>query len=69
MKNAATINCAEACANGCVLGDRCPHREYAQAATQFIDSTPLDRLHEISAERFLPKDGERAIAPEDAPQA
>ena len=51
------INCAEACVNGCVLGDQCPNRDYIQAASQFIHDTPIDKILEIAAEsaqkRFL----------------
>jgi hypothetical protein len=42
------INCAEACANGCVLGDQCPNLEYREAASKFIDETPLDQMLEIA---------------------
>lgn len=46
------INCAEACKNGCVLGDRCPNREYAQTATKFIAETSLDDMLRIAQSRF-----------------
>ncbi|GAB1540541.1 hypothetical protein NUACC21_32100 [Scytonema sp. NUACC21] len=42
------INCAEACVNGCVLGDKCPNIEYREAASKFIEDTPLDRMIEIA---------------------
>lgn len=42
------INCAEACVNGCVLGDKCPNIEYREAAAQFIEDTPLDQMIEIA---------------------
>lgn len=42
------INCAVACVNGCVLGDRCPHRDYAQAATKFVAETSLDAMLNIA---------------------
>ncbi|MGG6293329.1 hypothetical protein ACQ4M4_02805 [Leptolyngbya sp. AN02str] len=43
------INCAEQCKNGCVLGeDKCPNQEFRQQATQFIQETSLDRMHEIA---------------------
>jgi hypothetical protein len=44
------INCAEACVNGCVLGDRCPNREYGESASKFINTTSLDRMHDIAEE-------------------
>lgn len=42
------INCAEACVNGCVLGDQCPNKEYAAKASNFIKETSLDKMHEIA---------------------
>ena len=50
-----TINCAEACVNGCVLGDKCPHREYAAKATSFINDTSLDKMHEIADQALRKK--------------
>lgn len=46
----ATIDCATACVNGCVLGEKCPHKEYAAAASNFIKDISLDQMHEIAAE-------------------
>ncbi|AFY66800.1 hypothetical protein [Geitlerinema sp. PCC 7407] len=51
-------NCAETCVNGCILGDKCPHLEYAQAARKFLEETSVDRMIEISEARFLPKQPE-----------
>ena len=45
-----TINCAEACVNGCILGDKCPHKEYAAKASTFINETSLDKMYEIAEE-------------------
>lgn len=42
------INCAEACVNGCVLGDQCPHLPYREAASKFIQDTPIDKILEIA---------------------
>lgn len=42
------INCAVACVNGCVLGDRCPHRAYAQEASKFMAETSLDAMLDIA---------------------
>jgi len=39
-----TINCAEACVNGCVLGDRCPYLAYRDQTQQFIADTSLDTM-------------------------
>jgi hypothetical protein len=44
----AEINCAEACINGCVLGDECPHKEYTQQASDFIQNTSLDQMLEMA---------------------
>lgn len=49
------INCAEACVNGCVLGDKCPHREYATEASKFIQETSLDSMLEIAEEAVRKK--------------
>ncbi|MGB7440330.1 MAG: hypothetical protein WA919_04625 [Coleofasciculaceae cyanobacterium] len=50
-----TVNCAEACVNGCVLGDKCPHRQYASQASKFIQETNLDTMHEIAEEALRKK--------------
>ena len=42
------INCAQACVNGCVLGDKCPNKEYGQEASQFIQDTSLDKMLEMA---------------------
>ena len=47
------VNCAEACKNGCVLGDECPHREYVGEAASFIANTSLDQMLQISQDRFI----------------
>ncbi|AFZ16992.1 hypothetical protein [Allocoleopsis franciscana] len=46
----STINCAEACINGCVLGDQCPNKEFATEASKFIQETSLDRMLEMAEE-------------------
>ncbi len=48
MEEKPTINCAEACVNGCVLGDKCPNLEYKNQASKFISDTPLDKLLQIA---------------------
>jgi hypothetical protein len=50
-----TIDCATACVNGCVLGEKCPHKEYAAAASNFIKDLSLDQMHEIAAEALRKK--------------
>lgn len=49
------INCAEACVNGCVLGDKCPHKEYAAQASQFIENTSLDQMLDMAEEAVRKK--------------
>ena len=45
-----TIDCATACVNGCVLGEKCPNKEYAAAASNFIKEVSLDEMIEMAAE-------------------
>ncbi|WP_017304247.1 hypothetical protein [Spirulina subsalsa] len=49
------INCAEACVNGCVLGDQCPNREYVKQASDFMETTSLDQMLEIAEAARLKK--------------
>jgi hypothetical protein len=46
----STVNCAEACVNGCILGDKCPNKEYVVEASKFLQETSLDKMHEIAEE-------------------
>jgi hypothetical protein len=48
MLNPTEINCAEACQNGCVLGDQCPNLEYRDKASKFIQETSLDDMLAIA---------------------
>lgn len=57
------VNCAEMCQNGCVLGDKCPNREYSQQTSEFINDTPLDKMLEIAQEAVRKKALERLSAP------
>jgi hypothetical protein len=50
-----TVNCLEACVNGCILGDDCPHREHLAAATQFIQNTSMDDMLAIAEENIRKK--------------
>lgn len=61
------INCAEACVNGCVLGDKCPNLEFKQAASQFVGDTSLDKMLEIAEAARIKKLSEppKWILPED----
>jgi hypothetical protein len=45
------INCAVDCANGCILGEKCPHREHLAATAQFLQETSMDRILAIAEER------------------
>jgi hypothetical protein len=45
-----TIDCATACVNGCVLGEECPNKEYAAAASNFIKDVSLDEMIAMAAE-------------------
>lgn len=50
-----TINCAEACVNGCVLGDQCPNLEYKEQTSKFIQNTSLDDMLAIADEAVRKK--------------
>jgi hypothetical protein len=50
-----TVNCAQDCVNGCVLGDQCPHLEHAANASKFIEETSLDQMLEIAQEALRKK--------------
>ncbi|WP_203419094.1 hypothetical protein [Lyngbya aestuarii] len=53
--NINNINCAEACVNGCVLGDKCPNREYANSTEDFINSMSLDQMLNMADEAIRKK--------------
>ena len=48
--NPATIDCATACANGCVLGEKCPNQEFRDQTAKFIQETSLDQMLAIAEE-------------------
>lgn len=50
-----TINCAEACVNGCVLGDQCPNKDYKSQASKFIQEKSLDEMLAIAEEALRKK--------------
>ena len=62
------INCAEACVNGCVLGDKCPNIEFRESTSKFIEETSLDKMLEIAEERLRKKITEppKWVFPEDS---
>jgi hypothetical protein len=61
------INCAEACVNGCILGDECPNTEFKEAASKFIEDTPLDQMIEIAEAARMKKlmEPPKWVFPED----
>ncbi|MEH2090987.1 hypothetical protein [Nostoc sp.] len=61
------INCAVACVNGCVLGDKCPNIKFRESAAKFIEETPLDKMLELAQERLRKKMTEppKWVFPED----
>ena len=49
------INCAEACVNGCILGEQCPNQQYRQQTTKFIQETSLDQMLAMAEEAIRKK--------------
>jgi hypothetical protein len=49
------VNCEKECVNGCILGEKCPHREYATEASNFIQDTSLDKMLEMAEAARLKK--------------
>jgi hypothetical protein len=52
------INCTIDCVNGCILGEKCPHREHLAATTQFLQDTSMDQILAIAEERVRKKSNE-----------
>jgi len=50
-----SVDCAVACVNGCVLGDKCPSREYAEATSNFIENTSLEKMLAMAEEAVRKK--------------
>lgn len=69
--NPNEINCAEACINGCVLGDECPNQEYREQASKFIEETSLDQMLAIAEEALRKKmtAPPQWVYPEDLPES
>ncbi len=61
------INCAEACVNGCVLGDKCPNLEFREETSKFIEETSLEKMLELAEERLRKRISEppKWVLPED----
>ena len=53
--NPEEVNCAEACVDGCILGEECPNKEYREQASKFIQETSLDQMLEIAEEAIRKK--------------
>jgi hypothetical protein len=45
-----TINCSEACTDGCIQPDRCQSQVHVESASKFINETSLEKMHEIAEE-------------------
>ena len=58
-----TVNCAEVCKNGCILGDKCPNLEYKEQAAKLIEDTSLDQMLSMAEEAVRKKMMERASQP------
>lgn len=69
--NPNEINCAEACVNGCVLGDECPNQEYREQASKFIEETSLDQMLAMAEEALRKKmtAPPQWVYPEDLPES
>lgn len=52
MSETLTPNCAEMCVNGCVLGDKCPHRPYQEQTAQFLKEKSMDDILAIAEARI-----------------
>jgi hypothetical protein len=61
------VNCKVECVKGCILGDECPHKEYAKKTSNFIENTSLDKMLEIAeiAKRKKLTEPPKWIIPED----
>jgi hypothetical protein len=53
--NPATIDCATACVNGCVLGEKCPNQEFRDQTSKFIQETSLEQMLAIAEEAIRKK--------------
>jgi hypothetical protein len=61
------VNCAQDCINGCILGEKCPNKEFAAQASDFIKDTSLDKMLEMAESARLKKLTEppKWVIPED----
>lgn len=54
-----SIDCAEACVNGCIQPDHCPSRVYQAKTAEFIKETSLDEILAIAEEAVRRRNLER----------
>lgn len=57
------VNCAVECVAGCVLGEQCPNLEFKAQASEFIQSTSLDKILEMAEAAVQRRRLERASEP------
>ncbi|WP_013320939.1 hypothetical protein [Gloeothece verrucosa] len=50
-----TVDCARDCINGCILKEKCPHREHLAQTEKFIQETSLDKMLEMAEAARLKK--------------
>jgi hypothetical protein len=55
----SSINCAEACVNGCIQPDSCPSQVYRAQAADFIQNTSLDTMLAMAEEAVRRRNLER----------
>ena len=61
--NSIAVNCAVECVAGCVLGEECPNLEFKNQASEFIQSTSLDKMLEMAEAAIQRRRLERASEP------
>ena len=65
---AQSINCAEACINGCIQPDHCPNRAYQEKTAEFIKETSLDEMLAMAEEAVRRRNLERMGQSQEPPQ-
>ncbi len=55
MTQANSVDCKVQCVDGCIKPDSCPNQEYTKEASDFIESTSLDKMLEIAEAARLKK--------------
>jgi len=67
MTDPSTINCAEACTNGCIQPDNCPSRIYQDQASDFIKNTSLEEMLAL-AEAAVQRRNQERMSRQEPPQ-